>query len=117
MDGLDNKFEALVKDSSFAVAILHNSTTADFELVNLERVAEETAQCFTARGLGFAGVIGLVGGTPRYALDAPIGGETAHRIIACFTERVEDEINARVPQAESVSWLRRLWTLPDTRVN
>lgn len=116
MNGFD-KFETIVNRSSFAVAILINPVTDDVELIPLQPVAADTAQCFTARGLTFGGCIGLIGGRPTTALALPIEGETAQRVIARFLEIVESEINARVPQAESVAWLRKLWSRPDTRVN
>lgn len=114
MDGLD-KFEQLVADASVATAILYNPATGDSELVPLEPVEQDTARIYTARGLAFAGVLGLVDGTPHIVLAVPLEGEAAQRILTRFTERLEAEINARVPEAESVSWLRRLWSLKDTR--
>ena len=116
MDAL-NKFEQLLDDASLAVAILLNPATSDFELVSVARVEENTARSYTARGLEFSGLIGMCAGQPRVALDTPIEGEAAQRIIARFLDRVEDEFNARVPQAEPVDWLQRLWGLKDTRAN
>jgi hypothetical protein len=116
MDGLD-KCEQLLADSSLAVAILHNPVTSDFELVPVVRVEDDTARCYTARGLQFSGCIGLVAGQPQVALDVAIVGEAAQKIVRAFVDLVEDQLNGQVPKAESVDWLTRLLSLPDPRAN
>jgi hypothetical protein len=116
MNGLD-KFSQLVTDASVCAAILFNPATADFELVDIVQIPDETATAYGARGLQFAGCLGVVAGQARVALATPIEGEAVQRIVARFIERVEDQLNKQMPQAESVDWLQRLWGLKDTRSN
>jgi hypothetical protein len=102
---MPDKFEVLVRDSSYAVVLLYNEGTRDFELVDLP--PSNTAG-FAERGLSFAGVIGVVAGHARIALASPIEDE---RVVDAFLSRVE----ALLARKSETAWLDRLWSLPDTR--
>jgi hypothetical protein len=115
-----SKFETLVNQSAFSVCILGNLRTSDFELVDLnpEPMSEDAKRDCTRRGMEFIGVIGLVEGLPRVALECPLDVMTALALSQAFVQRVEDAINAAMkPKGDSAAWLDALYRLPDTRTD
>lgn len=120
-----DKFEALAAESSIAVAILGNADVTDVELLPVcpnpisENVHELSAK-WAHRGLRFIGVAGLVAGRPRWALATPLDEVRAEALGAAFATYCETLLPGHVAEqrkGDEVEWLRRLWSLPDMRVN
>jgi hypothetical protein len=60
----------------------------------------------------------LVHGRARTALAEPLDDITATALAQAFLQRIEDEINSRLPsKGDGVEWLNRLYLRPDTRAN
>ena len=117
---ISDKFTALQDAATYSVGLLANPASGDFELVEWAEVPfpPERLGAYLARGLGFAGVIGVVEGIARTALDTPLEGPIVTAILEAFAQRLEQELNASLAaNASDVAWLRRLWRMPDTREN
>lgn len=83
-----DKFETLLQDSSFALALLANEQTGDWALVEPQPVQDAAkARTYSERNLSFAGILGIVGDKPRSALAMPLEGETITAIVAEFIQR------------------------------
>jgi hypothetical protein len=107
-----DKFTAALQDSVFSAALLYNAGNRDFEWVRLERLSEAaTEACLAARGLSFAGVVGIVNGEMRVALEMPL--DVTPEMAQAFVQLVKDEINCRIPTGEDVQFLRRLLGVTD----
>jgi hypothetical protein len=83
MDGLD-RFEQIAHDAQYALVLLANEWTGDWELIEPEPVAPATAQTFAERGLVFGGILGIVSGRPRVALDVELDDEVSTAITQAF---------------------------------
>lgn len=103
-----DKFEQIAWDAEYGSVILSNGQ--DFELVDLggEPLSEDARLNLSKRGLAFVGLIALVGGRPRVALDTPLDPETGSRITAAFVRRIEDKINSALRSQGGLEWLTRL---------
>ncbi len=82
-----NKFERLIASSTFALVLLINERSGDWELTDPQPVPVETAQRYAQRGLAFGGVFGLVDGKPQVALAVPLEDEQIKAIAPEFTRR------------------------------
>jgi hypothetical protein len=106
-----DSFEQAAADCTFAVAILGNVHSQDFELVPLgEVISADMDRRFRARGLCFLGVLGL---PDRFALAEPMPPVQMRLAIAREFDRVYGQ--AVKPVGDSVTWLENLHSLPDTR--
>jgi hypothetical protein len=86
-----DKFEQLTHDAEYTRVLFLNEATGDFELVDPDGpvpLPEDQAQRYHARGLVFAGVLGMVSGQPRVALDVELSAEVMAAITRAFVERV-----------------------------
>jgi hypothetical protein len=83
-----DKVEQLMTDAQYVLVLLANEQSGDFELIDPTPVPEDTARVYRERGLGFAGVLGIVDGKTRSAFDLPLEGETVTAIALAFAERV-----------------------------
>ncbi len=111
-----DRFEILATEAAYSVAILGNLQTGDFELIDLAPVPQDARRSYEARGLVFLGMIGIVCGTPRVALDAPLDADTVSALYETFVRRTEDEVNDRLqPKGDSVAWLEALYRLEAPR--
>jgi hypothetical protein len=70
-----DKFQQLAWDAEYAVAVLANLDTNDTQFVDLQPGATDAARTFAGRGLTFVGVVGLVNGKPRIALEVEMDAE------------------------------------------
>ena len=101
MDGLDKLQQ--IADAEFSVAVLANLETSDFQFVPVEPVAEDTAMSYHGRGLAFIGLIGLVKGQPKCALDVPLESEDIAQLVQAFLAHLR----------KNMRWIAR----PDMRAN
>ncbi len=84
---VQDKFQAVMWDSTFALILLANEDTQDWELIEPQPVPTDAAQTYAERGLSFAGVFGVVNGKPRSELSMPLEDVTIDRIAAEFVAR------------------------------
>jgi hypothetical protein len=111
-----DKIQTLVESAQFAMGILGNANTGDFALVDLGPAATEVQAALIIRGYRFVGVLAIVDGAPRSALNAPLGGgETIARLAHTFLAHFERVVTRVERDGESVMWLESLHELPDTR--
>jgi len=116
-----DKFQTLAMRAhdSLCVCILANDDVTDIELVNPTLLLpEDTSREFDARGLKFLGLMAVVDGLPRTALEIPLDLMRISALSAAFVKYCEDRLNgAFEPQGkgDEVAWLVRLFALPDTR--
>jgi hypothetical protein len=86
-----DKFEQLTRNAEYTLVLLANEATGDWELVDPDGpvpLPADQAQRFTERGLSFGGVIGLVSGQPRVALDVELSAVVREAITRAFVARV-----------------------------
>jgi len=120
-----DKFEALAAESSIAVAILGNADVTDVELLPvcpnpISDNAHELSAKWVHRGLRFIGVAGLIAGRPHWALAVPLDERRAEALVQAFALHCETLLQSHVEEqrkGDEVEWLRRLWSLPDMRMN
>ena len=112
---------AMQAHDSLCLCILANPDVTDLELVNV-RVAwplpEDTSREYEARQLGFIGVMGVVDGLPRTALDIPLDPVRISALSAAFVKHCELLLSGAFEaqgKGDSVDWLMRLFSLPDER--
>lgn len=84
-----DKFEKLASEASFMLILLANESTGDWVLLSPEPVPADMDRTYKERGLCFAGVLGVVAGKPRTALDMPLDDATITAITQEFCRRVE----------------------------
>jgi hypothetical protein len=122
-----DKFDILATEASIAVSVLGNADVTDIELIRLgtnglgtERVAE-LARLWAFRGLHFVGTIGIVDGKPRAAfaeaLDERRMSALAQAFIAYCESLFPGFVERMQPKGDEVDFLRKLWSLADTRPN
>lgn len=87
-----DKFERVLANSQFALALLVNESTEDWELVEPEPVPKDTAQTYAQRGLCWGGVLGIVSGKPRVALATEFSNDVVAAVTAEFMRRFERTI-------------------------
>ena len=112
MNAQYDKFEQLVFDAELAVAIFSNPATSDFELINLAP-GQHRPHDLRERGMCFVGVMGIVKGVPRTALDAPLDATITAALSQAFVRHIEQEANREL----ELAGLGRLYQLPDPRSN
>lgn len=93
---------------AFPVAILGNLETRDFELIALTNIPVDLAQRVVARNLVFVGVVGIVNGTPKSALQVPLDKLAIERLSAAYIRIVEAGMDKQL----EIDELNRLWTNP-----
>jgi len=94
-----DKFQQLAHDAEFGVVVLANPDTRDYQFVDLHRgaVSAETAKTYAERGLSFLGVVGIVRGAPRVALE----------------DELTPEFSAFLTQSLVAHWKKQIrWTMP-----
>jgi len=82
-----DKFEELMWDAQYALILLINAHTQDWQLVEPQPIPAEAAQTYSERGLGFAGVFGFVGGKARSELAMPLDDVTLQAAVDAFVQR------------------------------
>jgi hypothetical protein len=118
-----DKFEQVVLDCpKFSSIILSTPDNSEFVLLPVDSpsMGEDAAAERRARQMGFLGIIGLAAdGKFRVALAEDIDERTSEAIGSAFVADIAQRAKARIAQqpktSDSVSWLRRLFSLPDTR--
>lgn len=122
-----NKFETLAMESSIAVAVLGNADVTDIELLPIspkqlgaEKV-NELARLWAFRDLRFIGSIGIVDGNIRTTLVEPLDERRISALSQAFIAYCETLCSGSIeemrPKGDEAAWLRKLWSLPDTRMN
>jgi hypothetical protein len=108
-----DKFEQLAFDAELSVAILGNPETSDFELLDVSRLplSEDQRSRISERGMCFVGVMGIVRGFPRVALDTPLDEPTTTALAQAFIRHIE----VTAARELETQFLGRLYQLPDTR--
>jgi hypothetical protein len=107
-----DKFDQLISDAQLKVLILGNPETSDFELIDLAPgPLSHDPHNLHERGMYFVGVMGIVQGVPRSALDEPLDVLTTTALAQAFVLHAERILNARL----EADWLGRLYQIPDTR--
>ena len=112
-----DKFERIAVNASFHRVIMRNSTTGAFELFSPEQLADGQSltrhgEYLSERGASFYGVIGVVDGAVRTALEVPLDKPILDHLSKSFA--VEFEVHAdasareRVEQVVFARWLNRL---------
>ncbi len=84
-----DKFDQLMRDAQYALILLANERTGDWELIEPQTIPTDAARTYSERGLSFGGVLAWVDGDPRAALaveldDAAIAAitqESARRFV------------------------------------
>lgn len=119
-----NKCVELVAQASFAVAIVGNPGTRDFELLDLPVKASLVLRDELKRRLEFCGIIALVGGRPQTALESPLDESVITALTHAFLDRIDaaltitEAVLAARTDAPPSDWLKfaeSLWALPDPR--
>lgn len=98
-----DKFEVVARDAQFALVLLCNESTSDFELVEPEPVPTERARSFAERGLSFAGILGVVGGKPAVALALELDAATEGAIVEAFFAHWRKNTRWAVPADTNVN--------------
>jgi hypothetical protein len=86
--GTLDKFETITAASTYTLALLINEASGDFELIDPEPVDAERAKTLHERGLGFGGILAIVDGKPRCALDVILSPEVEAAIVREFLQRI-----------------------------
>jgi hypothetical protein len=83
-----DKFDEITKAATYTLVLLANEATGDWVLLEPEIVDTKRAQTFHERGLCFGGILAIVNGAPRIALEADLDSEVMSAITAEFLARV-----------------------------
>ena len=114
-----DKHQTLVRDAQLALCILGNPQTSDFELIEMPKLplSEERLHSLRLRGMYYLGVVGLVDGVPRTALDEPLENAAVDALARAFLSHMASLLrSASVRSADaSVQWLAELYSLTDPR--
>jgi hypothetical protein len=124
MQTIKDKHTFIAAYGTVFVTVLGNLERRDFELVDLDNVPlpGDVAADFTKRGLGYVGTLGFVLGQFRSAFAVPLEHDVVDVLAKSYLEFIVAKF-ANAPLASNRSngdgadWLKRLWTLPDTREN
>jgi hypothetical protein len=120
---MDKKFETLAAQAEFPTVIWGDPKRGDFVLFQLGVVVpipEEVKADVITRGLGFLGIVGIVGGQPRTALAMPLDDETISALAGAYVELVSARVRdafAPKPKDDFQNFAERLFQLPDQRGN
>ena len=82
--------ELITRNAIYCVAILGNSRN-EYELVDMS-LPESCVKNSQARGMGLVGVIGIVDGRPRVALEVELPESTIAALSKAFVSRIEAAI-------------------------
>lgn len=117
--------ESLMCRAQYAVAVVGNRSTDDFELIDLPMKTSLGVRDEHARRLEFIGIIGLVNGHSESAIEAELEDHAIKAIVRLFMDRLESAIaiaqvalTSRVEPPADDEWLTfatRLFALPDER--
>jgi hypothetical protein len=118
---IHDKLEVLAANASICAAIMLHQVTGAFALVDLDapdlpKLKEE----LIARGMALGGCVGLIEGKPQVTLTTPLEANVSHTVTVLFLSLVKNKINARLAAqaaGDSADWIKRLYSLPDTREN
>jgi hypothetical protein len=105
------------------VVILGNVVARDFEIVHLEDcpLGSEYAANFQARGLSYVGTFGMVNGQFESVFDVPLDDDVIVALAGDYARFVTaKDYAAHTPATHSdhgANWLKKLFALPDPRMN
>ena len=121
-----DRFQTLAATAQLSVCIFANPQATDWALVCLDAAGDAgVTRNITARGLGFAGVIGLMAdGSPRSCLAQPFEDAVVDKMAALFlgyfVPRFLDAAappKAAPPKAQDDDSEAFLWALKDGRMD
>ena len=111
-----DSMERLTWDSEIVAGVLGKADR--FLLVPLTEagpISDEVMEDAASRGFKFVGVLAVINGHAAARCEPGMGASyTMMHASLAFAQQVADKLKDR-QQGDSVDWLRRLWTLPDTR--
>jgi hypothetical protein len=109
-----DKFETLVGEADHSFTIMGNLTTSDFALIETSTLplSESARHDLVQRGMGWLGVVGLVAGQPKTALDTPLGAPVIAALAEAFLQVLAKKLADNDPV---LAELAALYALPDTR--
>jgi hypothetical protein len=89
--GTRDKFEQVAASAEYAVLVVGNLATSEFELLELWQLPADDGS-YTARGLSFLGIIGIVHGQPQVALQEPLEERAMLPVSEMFCKRIEGAV-------------------------
>ena len=107
-----DKFEQLISEAQFAVCILANLDTSDFELVDLDGKELPSTQQFSARALQFGGVMAVVDGLPRVVYAEPFDEEMCRALVDAFIQIKPAESLMVANLTKRLGYLTRIYEFP-----
>jgi len=118
-----DKFDLLIADSPLCVAVVSDAGAMEFELIGLKPAplttdeSREVAEHYAGRGFRYIGVVGLVHGVPRCALEAPLDASQSAALLTAFLTYCQAFLNKGPVQQkdDAVAWLETLHSLDDVR--
>jgi len=114
-----DKHHTLVRDAQLALCILGNPQTSDFELIEVPKLplSAEHLPSLRLRGMYYIGVVGLVDGVPRTALDEPLENASVDALARAFLSHIGSSLRTEADRSNdaSVRWLAELYSLTDPR--
>jgi hypothetical protein len=120
LDNLD-RYELVALYGRLPVVIFGNTSSGDFELVDLDATPDklpEVKAAIEARGLEFLGTVAILDGQPRSALADPLDTPTIEALAEAYNRhvdaRLKDRIRETVP-GDAITFLENLWSLADKR--
>ena len=87
--------------SPFAVAVMGNPITRDFEIVGLDPtpIQEEQMARFRKRGMRFLGFVGIQGGRPQMSLDEPLDADAMETLSEAYLVHLRSALDKRLTGA------------------
>jgi signal peptide peptidase SppA len=78
-----DKFDIILRDAKPSFVIMGNLDVTEYDFVSQDRLpaSDEALDSYRQRGMGFLGVTGLVGGSPRTALAVPLDAPAIETLV------------------------------------
>jgi hypothetical protein len=118
---IKDKHDWIAKWGQHAVVIMGNVDTRDFEVVDLAagQLGPEYYANFAARQLNYVATFGLMLGQFRSAYAVPLDADVIVALAEDYARFVLAKLTnpSRECSGDSVAWLSKLYSLPDTREN
>jgi hypothetical protein len=86
---MPDKFQKIVEDAVYSVAVMGNVTTGAFELIDMQTQAKDAVLRQSAKDATFLGVVGIVHGHPRCAFAELLSQGMYDAITNAFCQRIE----------------------------
>lgn len=117
---MDAKFEHLVSEAQFAVCVMGTPDCSEFALLDFGPIADDEIRRMIESGMSqFVGILAIVRGTPRCALNAPLPEPVylalSQAFVKCIQQRFGAALEDHFARNADVEYLQALWALPDER--